>query len=294
MYFPEVFDADDVLQPSAPIPAGQDEGTDNQPQDGQGRQWTLVTAPAGMSIDPTGIIAWTPSDSQVGDHQVTVRVTDLSSVPPVQDTNSLISPRFSEQTYTLTVVSTNDPPALEQNHYRFLTAPQGTANAGQVYRYVPVILFPTNSFTLTVDDGPAGLTVVQEGSAPNITNVVVWNVPSNALGHRVVLRAVPNLGLDTTAGDTVLQEFYLNVSSPSKQLPQSTVINSAVPLPQGFGLTWVGSAAGYQVQSATNLLAPSGSIWQSITPTLSAEAVNFSVDTSASPGHTFYRILNVP
>jgi hypothetical protein len=181
---------------------------------------------------------------------------------------------------------------LERNHYRFLTAPAATAYAGQAYRYVPVVLFPTNNFTLIVDDSPPGLTVIQEGTALNPTNVVVWAVPSDALGHRVLLRAIPNLGADTTADDTVLQEFFLNVSAPSKQLPQPTVITRAIPTPQGFGLSWVGSAAGYQVQSANNLLA--NLAWQSITPTLPAEAVNFSVDTNSSPDHSFYRILNLP
>jgi hypothetical protein len=294
VYFPQVFDADDVLQPTVPMPDGEDAGTNSVPQDGQGRQWTLVTAPSGMTIDPTGVIMWTPSGSQVGDHQVTVRVTDLSSLPPLQDAGKLISPRYGEQTYTLTVVPANNPPIFGRNHYRFLTPPLATANAGQLYRYVPAVLFPTNSFTLTMVDGPPGLSVVQEGSAPNITNVVVWNVPTNALGHRVVLRALPNLGADTTADDAVLQEFFLSVAAPAKQLPAPTVITRVVRLPEGLGVSWVGDATAFQVQRATNSLAPVSNVWQNITASQPAQAVNFSVDTNLPPDKSFYRILAVP
>ena len=159
---------------------------------------------------------------------------------------------------------------------------------------MPVLLFPTNDFALTVDDGPPGLAVVQEGTAPNITNVVVWTVPSAALGHSVVLRAVPNLGPSTTADDPVLQEFYLDVFTPAKRLPQPTVITLATPTPEGFGLRWAGSASAYQVQRATNLLTLASTDWQSITAPHPADAVNFHVDTNADPARAFYRILNIP
>ena len=294
VYFPEIFDADDVLRPSAPLPDGEEFPPTAEPQDGQGRRWTLVTAPAGMTIDPSGVILWTPNDQQVTNHTVTVRVTDLSSLPPLQDAGSLVSPRFGEQTYTLTVVGANNPPAFERNHYRFLTTPPATAYEGEVYRYVPVVLFPTNKFTLTIDDGPPGLTVVQEGTAPNTTNVVLWTVPANALGHRVVLRAVPDLGPETSTDDTVLQEYFLDVSAPSKRLPQPTFITRATPTPEGFGLRWVGNAAAYQVQRATNLFTPTNTVWQNTGGPRPGDAVNFHVDTNAVPGGAFYRVLEIP
>jgi len=247
-----------------------------------------------MTIDPSGVIRWTPTAEQATNHTVTVRVTELSSLPPLQDAGSLVSPRFGEQTYIVTVVGANNPPAFERNHYRFLTAPPVTAYEGEVYRYVPVLLFPTNKFTLTVDDGPPGLTVVQEGTAPNTTNVVIWTVTTNSLGHRIVLRAVPDLGPDTTANDILLQEYFLDVSTPSKRLPQPAVITRAITTPGGFGLSWVGSAAAYQVQRATNLLTPSNTVWQSITAPRLADAVNFHVDTNSAPPRAFYRILELP
>jgi RHS repeat-associated protein/fibro-slime domain-containing protein len=39
--------------------------------------WALDAAPAGMAIDPqSGLVTWTPTDQQLGDHDVTIRVTD--------------------------------------------------------------------------------------------------------------------------------------------------------------------------------------------------------------------------
>ncbi len=253
VYFPEVFDADDVLRPPAPLPEGEEDPSPDEIQDGQGRQWSLVTAPAGMTIDANGIIQWTPGADQVGDHAVTVRVTDLSSLPPHQDTNSLVRPRWGDQSYTVIVVGPENPTMAEPNHYRFLGAPPATAYAGEEYRYVPAVLFPTNRFTLTVEDGPPGLSVVQEGAEPDVTNVVRWSVPPNAVGHRVVLKAVPDLGAALTANDVVVQEFFLAVSAPHKELPQPTLITEATPTPEGFGVRWVGNAAAYQLQRATDL-----------------------------------------
>ena len=291
-YFPAAYDADDSLRPPGPVPDGETDEGPSEPQDGHGRQWTLVAAPAGMAIEPSGMILWTPTAEQVGNHQVTVRVTDLASLPPRQETNSLVRPQFGEQTYTVTVVGPNQPPQFTRNHYRFLTSPNDTAYAGEVYRYVPFLLAPTNRFALTVDAGPPGLAVIQEGTEPNVTNVVVWAVPSDATGHRVVLRALPH-GPDTTGDDTVIQEFFLSVSAPEKQLPLPVVINGLTRTPEGFGLRWVGSASTFQVQRSTNLQ-PTGTLWEDITSAFPASAVNFHVDTNPPPARAFYRILSTP
>lgn len=44
-------------------------------KDNQGLLWQLLNAPAGMAIDQSGEIAWTPSDAQIGSYTITVRVT---------------------------------------------------------------------------------------------------------------------------------------------------------------------------------------------------------------------------
>jgi len=74
------------------------------PNPGDTLTWSLLTAPAGMTIDPaTGLIQWTPSAAQAGDHPVEVKVQDAGGL-------------FATQTYTLTVnaaaVCVPPPPGL--------------------------------------------------------------------------------------------------------------------------------------------------------------------------------------
>ncbi len=252
-YFPELFDADDALRPMAEVPAGLEFPAGDESQDGAGRQWTLVEGPPGMSLDANGIVQWTPGAGQVGDHAVTLRVVDLSSVPPRQETDSLVRPRWDEQQFVVSVIGSDNPIVAGRGHYRFLTSPPLVAKAGEEYRYVPNVWFPTNLSTLVVEDGPPGLRVVEEGNSPEVTNVVVWSVPADARGHRVRLRAVPSVEGGATPDDVVIQEFYLAVSDPSKELPRATVITRAELTAQGPGLRWVGSAKEYQVERAAEL-----------------------------------------
>jgi RHS repeat-associated protein len=61
------------------------------PDTGDTLTFSLDTAPNGMTIDPaTGLIEWTPTLVQIGDHNVQVRVTDPSGL-------------FATQSFTLTV-----------------------------------------------------------------------------------------------------------------------------------------------------------------------------------------------
>lgn len=64
--------------------------------------YSLVTAPAGMTINATtGSLAWLPTNNQVGVHNITVRVAD-SATPALTD----------EDTFSVTVVNVNDAPSL--------------------------------------------------------------------------------------------------------------------------------------------------------------------------------------
>ena len=62
--------------------------------------FSLTQTPAGMTInDTTGLIQWTPTSGQVGDHPVTVRV---------QDTGGL----FGTQSFTVSVAKVVNPPSI--------------------------------------------------------------------------------------------------------------------------------------------------------------------------------------
>ena len=55
--------------------------------------------PAGMTISPTGLVSWTPTNAQVGPQSYTVRVTDAGGL-------------FATQTVNVTVANVNDAPTL--------------------------------------------------------------------------------------------------------------------------------------------------------------------------------------
>ena len=48
----------------------------SDPDAGDHLNYTLIGAPAGMTISPTGVINWTPTKDQVGAHNITVQVSD--------------------------------------------------------------------------------------------------------------------------------------------------------------------------------------------------------------------------
>ncbi|MCU7892800.1 MAG: tandem-95 repeat protein [Candidatus Thiodiazotropha sp. (ex Ustalcina ferruginea)] len=62
--------------------------------------YSLITMPAGMSIDANGLIGWTPDYTVAGDHPVTVTVQDTLGAS-------------DEQSFTLTIADTNRAPVFE-------------------------------------------------------------------------------------------------------------------------------------------------------------------------------------
>src|SRR5205807_8426300 len=76
------------------------------PDVGDTLTFSLTTAPAGMTIDPTtGLIQWTPTAAQSGDHAVVVRVQDAAGL-------------LATQSFTLTVLTrVNHPPVAVDDTY---------------------------------------------------------------------------------------------------------------------------------------------------------------------------------
>ncbi|UBF28855.1 fibro-slime domain-containing protein [Kovacikia minuta CCNUW1] len=71
-----------------------------QDPDGDPLQWSLETAPTGMSVDSQrGTIRWLPTVDQIGTHNVAVRVFDSFG-------------GFSEQTFDVAVRGANTPPVI--------------------------------------------------------------------------------------------------------------------------------------------------------------------------------------
>jgi parallel beta-helix repeat protein len=125
----------------------------------------LTTAPDGMDVDPeTGIISWTPTATQAGNHDVTIQVTDASGS---SDT----------QTFTITV-------AEEANMAPEITStPVTTSTEGERYTY-QVEAEDANNDTLTysLTTGPDGMTMDEA------TGVIHWTPSGTQAGsHDIVI-----------------------------------------------------------------------------------------------------------
>jgi RHS repeat-associated protein len=83
--------------------------------DGDPLTYSLEVAPPGMTIDPaTGLITWPVASAVAGDHQVVVRATEPGG-------------GFDRQSYTLTILNPNEPPAVNAGDDRLITT-GGTAS----------------------------------------------------------------------------------------------------------------------------------------------------------------------
>ena len=70
--------------------------------DEEGGQLTFeLTGPAGMSIDTTGTVEWTPASGDVGNQTIEIRIRDPGGLQ-------------STQTFQLQVLAVNDPPVIDQ------------------------------------------------------------------------------------------------------------------------------------------------------------------------------------
>ncbi len=103
--------------------------------------YSLDTAPTGMTIHPeTGMLQWVPRASQIGDHDVTIRVTDAAGLS-------------GTQLFTLTIIDRNQPPTLTVDRFQ-------NAMVEQLYTYTPTsgdVDGDPRTFSLV--DAPTGMTI---------------------------------------------------------------------------------------------------------------------------------------
>jgi hypothetical protein len=133
--------------------------------------YSLLTAPAGASIDPTnGLFSWTPGAFTVSNtYPVTVQVVDDGSPP-----------QTATQHFSVRVLFTNHPPVL------LPPATNQVASQQTPYTFQPVADAETNRLSWTLVEGPSGMSISPD------TGILSW-LPTlaNATGYyRVTLQAM--------------------------------------------------------------------------------------------------------
>lgn len=103
--------------------------------------FSLVSGPAGAALNPAPLLQWTPTAAQLGANNFTVRVQDNAGA-------------FDQQTFTIQVVNTNQPP-------KFDPQTDASLNAGNTFTRLLHATDPNPGDTLTYNliSGPAGMTI---------------------------------------------------------------------------------------------------------------------------------------
>lgn len=121
---------------------------------------SLDTFPTGMTISGN-VISWTPVNSQVGNNRVVIRATDNHGA-------------FTRQSYTVSVLNTNDPPVITS------TPPTAaTQNMQYSYQIVAIDVDVGDALTYSLATNPTGMTVSSTGLVtwtPNSSQVSTHNV----------------------------------------------------------------------------------------------------------------------
>jgi len=146
--------------------------------------YQINSGPEGLVVDPvTGIVQWTPDQTDVGSDTVIVQVND--------NKGALFIHR-----YLLTVLNTNDPPIIS-------SAPDTTATEDSPFHYALIASDPDPADTLSfsLSSGPSGASVDSLG-------IFTWTPTDTQAGPQPVVLIVA----DRNGGQTE-QSFSIQVAS---------------------------------------------------------------------------------
>ncbi|MDB9518158.1 putative Ig domain-containing protein, partial [Roseofilum reptotaenium CS-1145] len=120
-----------------------------------------ISAPEGLEIDPQGKITWTPSNEQVGVHEVTVSISDSKGGEVEQHYSILVQPEVG-----------NTAPVIISEPKTQLALSQGQAPG--VYQYdVDAVDADNDELVYGLVDAPEGMSINPE------TGEITWQVPDS-------------------------------------------------------------------------------------------------------------------
>jgi hypothetical protein len=187
----------------------------------------LINAPQGMTITSDGNISWTPNSSQIGNHNVTVQVSDGAEA--------------TSQTYSVTVNDVINNPIIT-------STPITSAYEDQQYEYQVIATDPNNDPLTYSLSGPAGMSISNTGK-------VTWTPTQVNIGSYFITIIVE----DNNVGNAI-QTYTLTVQN-TNDLPiiSSTPItttsqNSVYTYQVQASDPDVGDALTYKVGSPSDMI----------------------------------------
>ncbi len=220
--------------------------------------------PEGLTVDPSGALAWTPTEAQgPGTYTVRVRVTD-DGTPPLSATTSL----------SITVREVNNPPVIEEippqviNELRPFTlqviahdSDGAAADLRYSFDLAPALARIDGttgviSWTPSESDGPTNAIFIvraTEAAPPNLTSSLTFSVQVNESNLAPQLKAIPD--------QTILEGKTLLVRAEAQDSdlpPQKLTFSLGLGTPAGMTidpetglLTW---PVDFDYGAATNLI----------------------------------------
>jgi RHS repeat-associated protein len=182
-------------------------------------RFSLITAPASMTIDPTtGLITWTPADSELGSHPLVVRASDGRG-------------GFNDQRFTIEVdlAPPNRPPV-------FTSLPVNVSYIGKDYKCDADAVDPdSDTLTFSLLANPSGMTI------DPATGLISWKPTAEQKGETTV-----TVQADDTRGGKATQIFTLcAVPDPDNHAPvivsQPVVLANPVKLVNSEIIRYEGS-----------------------------------------------------
>ena len=223
--------------------------------------WSLDSAPAAISVNPTlGTVRWTPTLDQIGLQNIVVRLSDGQGGE-------------ATQTFTVNVHGVNVPPGITSE-------PPTTATVGVAYSYAVLATDIDNDpLTYSLTTAPAGMTI------DPATGLIRWTPTAGQASPNSVAVLVSD-----GQGGTATQTFTVVVTNQAPIRPP--VITSSPPFtatvgalyqyavtatdPQGSALTYALTAAppGMTIDPASGLIAWTPQAGQAGSPTVTVTAAN--------------------
>lgn len=270
-YFLLGFDGDEAIE-AVDLPDDWEQAALDPDSSEPALSWTLVAGPDGMTLDPSGLLLWTPRSDQVGEHDVIVQ---LSKPYPSLTADSSKPPLTTEQHFKIQVLDAFNLNGLEENPYTFISTPPIYTEEGEIYTYKPQVLGPDEDTQIIVVFGPDDMYV-------NDDNEVVWDVPTDAPGTFVWLRGF------TSDGFVVEQFYFLHVHLSWNRLPQELRITQIDLHEEDVMVNWIGSAPQVVVQRADSLESPQ---WKTISDPIDRHTINLFTDRDNTLGAGYYRVV---